>query len=117
MSKNEKSTKNWAKLWDEYTTALEKWRTSFQSLQKASNDVQTTYNEVMEKGLHESSQSNMNQFLDSWKNAMNQSGLNAFKQFGENWQKSMDQSGMGQLKTYGEMMAKFAETWEKMWRK
>jgi phage shock protein A len=117
MSKNEKSTKNWDKLWNEYTTALEKWRVSFQSLQKTSSEVQTKYNEVMEKALHESSQSTMNQFLDSWKNAMNKSGLNALKQFGENWQKSMDQSGMGQLKTYGEMMTKFAETWEKMWRK
>jgi hypothetical protein len=117
MSKNEKPTKNWAKLWNEYTMALEKWRISFQSLQKASNDVQTKYHEVMEKALHESSQSTMNQFLDSWKNAMNKSGLNALKQFGENWQKSMDQSGMDQLKTYGEMMTKFAETWEKMWRK
>ena len=117
MSKNEKSAKNWTKLWNEYTSALEKWRVSFQSLQKASSDVQTKYNEVMEKALNESSQSNMNQFLDSWKNAMNKSGLNALKQFGENWQKTMDQSGMGQLKTYGEMMTKFAETWEKMWRK
>jgi hypothetical protein len=24
---------------------------------------------------------------------------------------------MDQLKTYGEMMTKFAETWDKMWRK
>ena len=117
MSKNEKSAKNWTKLWNEYTSSLEKWRVSFQSLQKASSDVQAKYNEVMEKALNESSQSTMNQFLDSWKNAMNKSGLNALKQFGENWQKTMDQSGMGQLKTYGEMMTKFAETWEKMWRK
>jgi len=116
MSKNEKSAKDWTKLWNEYTSALEKWRVSFQSLQKASNDVQAKYNEVMEKALHESNQSTINQFLDSWKNAMNKSGLNALKQFGENWQRTMDQSGMGQLKTYGEMMTKFAETWEKMWR-
>ncbi len=117
MSKNEKSAKDWSKLWNEYTAALEKWRLSFQSLQKAANEVQTKYNEVMEKAVNESSKNTMNQFFDSWKKAMNQSGLNAFKQFGENWQKTMDQSGMGQLKTYGEMMAKFAETWEKMWRK
>ena len=117
MSKNEKSVKNWSKLWDEYTAAMEKWRTSFQSLQKASSDVQTKHNEVMQKAINESSQTNMNQFLDSWKKAMNESGLNALKQFGENWQKAMDQSGMDQLKTYGEMMTKFAETWEKMWRK
>jgi len=117
MSKNDKSVKDWSKLWNEYTAALEKWRTSFQSLQKASNEVQTKYSEAMQKAINESSQSTMNQFLDSWKKAMNESGLNALKQFGENWQNAMDQSGMGQLKTYGEMMTKFAETWEKMWRK
>jgi hypothetical protein len=117
MSKNEKSVKDWNKLWNEYTTALDKWRLSFQSLQKASSEVQTKYNKVMEKAITESSQTTMNQFLDSWKKAMDKAGLNALKQFGENWQKAMDQSGMGQLKTYGEMMTKFAETWEKMWRK
>ena len=117
MSKNEKSVKNWSKLWNEYSAALEKCRVSFQSLQKASSEVQTKYNEAMEKAINESSQSTMNQFFDSWKKAMNQSGMNAFKQFGENWQKTMDQPGMTQLKTYGEMMTKFGETWEKMWRK
>jgi hypothetical protein len=117
MSKNVKSGKNWTKLWNEYTAALEKWRVSFQSLQKAGNEVQAKYNEAMEKAIHESSQTSMNQFLDNWKNAMNKSGLNAFKQFGENWQKSLNQPGMDHLQTYGEMMTKFAETWEKMWRK
>lgn len=117
MSKSKKSAKDWTKLWNEYTSALEKWRLSLQSLQKAGSEVQTKYNEVMEKAINESSQNTMNQFLDSWKKAMNQTGLNAFKQFGENWQKTMDKSGMGQLQTYGEMMTKFAETWEKMWRK
>ena len=117
MSKNEKSVKDWNKLWNEYTGALEKWRVTFQSLQKAGSEVQTKYNEVMEKAINESSQTSLNQFLDSWKKGMDKAGLIALKQFGENWQKAMDQSGMGQLKTYGEMMTKFAETWEKMWRK
>ncbi len=117
MAKNERSANNWTKLWNEYSSALEKWRQSFQSFQKANAEIQTKYGEVMQKAFNESSQTNMNQFLDSWKKAMDQAGLNAFKEFGENWQNVMDQSGMSQLKAYGEMMAKFAETWEKMWRK
>ena len=117
MSKNAKTGKDWTKLWNEYTEALEKWRVSFQSVQKAGNEVQTKYQEVMEKALRESSENSMSQFLDNWKNAMNKSGLNAFKEFGENWQKSLNQPGMDHLKTYGDMMTAFAETWEKMWRK
>ncbi len=116
MSKKGKS-KDWDKLWNEYSTLLKKWRQTFGSLQKVSKEIQVKYYEVMQKAINESSQNTMKEFTENWQKAMNQDGLNAFKQFGENWQKTMNQSGMGQLDTYGEMMSKFAETWQKMWRK
>ncbi len=116
MSKNIES-KEWDKLWLEFNKSLKSWMASFESLQKANNDVQAKYNEVMTKAMKESSDKTLAQFTENWQKAMSQSGINTFKQFGENWQKAMNQSGMDQLKTYGDMMNKFAETWQKMWGK
>jgi uncharacterized protein (DUF4415 family) len=112
-----KDTKDCDALWSEYTKSLKTWMQSFESLQKAGRDVQTKYNEVMKKAVSESSQKTMEEFTENWQRAMSQAASNAFKEFGDNWQKTMNQSGIEQLKTYGEMMNKFAETWQKMWRK
>jgi hypothetical protein len=112
-----KEPKDWDALWNEYTKSLKTWMQAFESLRKAGIDVQTKYNEVMKKALSESSKKTMNEFTENWQKAMGQAASNALKEFGNNWQKSMNQSGMEQLKTYGEMMNKFAETWQKMWRK
>jgi hypothetical protein len=114
MSKN---AKDWDMLWAEYTKSLKAWMQEFESLRKAGNDVQTKYNEVMKKAMSESSQKTMKDFTENWQKTMSQAESNALKEFGDNWQKTMNQSGMEQLKTYGEMMDKFAETWQKMWRK
>jgi hypothetical protein len=114
MSK-ETSTKDWDKLWIEYNKSLKTWMSTFESLQKATKDVQSKYNDVMAKAVKESSDNTMKQFTDNWQKSMNDAGINALKQFGDNWQKVVNQSGMEQLKTYGEMMNKFAQTWQKMW--
>jgi hypothetical protein len=112
-----KDTKDWDVLWNEYTRSLKSWMQAFESLQKAGSDVQAKYNEVMKKAIKESSKKTMSDFTENWQKAMGHTASNAFKEFGDNWQKNMNQSGMEQLKTYGEMMNKFAETWQKMWRK
>ena len=106
---------DWDKLWTEYNKSLKTWLQTFESLQKASSEVQEKYNEAMAKALGGSSQNTVNQFMENWQNAMSQGGLNALKQFGENWQTMISQSGFDQLRTYGEMMNKFAETWGKMY--
>lgn len=116
MSKEEQP-KDWDKLWIEYNKSLKTWMQTFESLQKASNDVQSRYNDVMAKALKESSEKTLDQFTENWQKSMSEAGMNAFKQFGENWQKVLNQSGMDQLKTYGDVMNKFAETWQKTWRK
>ena len=113
----ESAPKDWDKIWVEYNKSLKGWMQAFEALQKASNDIQSKYNEVMTKALKESSEKTMNQFTENWQKGMSKAGLDTFKQFGDNWQNVMNQSGMEQLKSYGEMMNKFAETWQKMWRK
>ena len=97
MSK-EHAPKDWDKMWIEYNKSLKAWMHAFESLQKATTDVQSKYNDVMAKALKESSDKTMSQFT-------------------ENWQKSFSQSGMDQMKAYGDVMNKFAETWQKMWNK
>jgi predicted patatin/cPLA2 family phospholipase len=109
--------KDWDKLWLEYNKSLKAWMSAFESLQNATKDVQTKYNDVMAKALKESSDKTMNQFTENWQKSMNKAGIDTFKQFGDNWQKVFNQSGMDQVKTYGDMMNKFAETWQKMWSK
>ena len=112
-----KDTKDWDVLWNEYTKSLKSWMQAFESLQKAANNVQTKYNKVMKKAVGESSKKTMKDFTENWQKAMSTVASNAFEEFGENWQKTMNQSGIDQLKTYGEIMNKFADTWQKMWRK
>ena len=116
MSK-ENLPSDWNKLWIEYNKSLKTWMGAFESLQRAANDVQSRYNEVMVKALKESSDKILNQFIENWKKSMIEAGITAFKQFGDDWQRILNQSGMKQVKTYGEAMNKFAETWQKMWNK
>ncbi|MEO9307981.1 conserved hypothetical protein [Nitrosotalea sinensis] len=116
MSK-ENASKDWDKLWIEYNKSLKTWMHSFESLQKATKDVQSKYNDVVAKAVKESSDKTLHQFSENWQKAMSDSGISTFKQFGDNWQKIINQSGMDQVKAYGDMMNKFAETWQKMWNK
>ena len=132
---SESGTSNeWDKLWQEYTKSLENWRSLFESVQKATSDMQQKFNQVMEKAGKESSADTMKQFGENWQKAMSQAGLDTFKTFGESWQKAMNEpsfnafqqvsdnwqktfneTAMEQMKSYGEMMKKFTETWNTMW--
>lgn len=117
MSKEHAAPRDWDKMWIEYNKSLKAWMHAFESLQKATTDVQSKYNDVMAKALKESSDKTMSQFTENWQKSMSQAGIETFKQFGNNWQKSFSQSGMDQMKSYGDVMNKFAETWQKMWNK
>lgn len=126
---------DWDTLWNEYTKSLEKWKEVFESFQKMTQEMQTKYNQVIEKASTESSKTTMEEFGQNWQKAMNDAGAKSLTQFNENWQKAMsdygaqafknfgqsweqsvNESGMDTIKAYGEMMNKFAETWKKMWR-
>ena len=109
--------KDWDKLWIEYNKSLKTWMGAFESLQRATKDVQSKYSDVMTKALKDIGDKTMNQFTENWQKSMSDAGISAFKQFGDDWQKVLTQSGMYQVKTYGEAMNKFAETWQKMWKK
>jgi uncharacterized circularly permuted ATP-grasp superfamily protein len=74
--------KDWDKMWTEFNKSLKSWMDSFESLQKANNEVQSKYNDVMAKAMKESSDKTLNQFTENWQKAMNQAGINAFKQYG-----------------------------------
>ena len=97
MSEESKNNE-WDSLWGEYSKSLENWKSIFEQIQNASNDMQTKFNHVWEKASVESSPETM-------------------KLFGENWQKSLSSSGLDQMNTYGEMMKQFAQTWSSMWPK
>jgi hypothetical protein len=90
---------------------------AFESLQRATNDVQSKYNDAMAKALKDTNDKTMSQFTENWQKSMSDAGINAFKQFGDDWQRILNQSSMYQVKTYGEAINKFAETWQKMWNK
>ena len=135
MSKEQKPSE-WDSLWQEYTKSLENWKTLFEQIQNANNDMQAKFNEVWEKATKESSLETMKsfgenwqnalsdagmksfkEFSDAWQKALNETGADTFKKFTENWQKNLMGSGMEQMEAYGDMMKKFAETWTSMWPK
>ena len=116
MSKNSK-TNEWDSLWGEYSKSLENWKSIFEQFQKASNDMQTKFNQVWEKASAESSPETIKDFTESWQKSMTDTNASVFKQFTENWQTTLSSSGLEQMNAYGEMMKKFSETWKSMWPK
>ncbi|PIN82228.1 MAG: hypothetical protein COV65_07550 [Nitrosopumilales archaeon CG11_big_fil_rev_8_21_14_0_20_33_24] len=135
MTSEEKSNQ-WDSLWQEYSKSLENWKTVFEQIQNATNDMQAKFNEVWEKATKESSIDTMKAFGENWQKSLSDAGIKSFKEFGEAWQKSLNEanasafkqvaenwqhtlnsSGMENMKAYGEMMKKFAETWTTMWPK
>ncbi len=135
MSTDSKNNE-WDSLWGEYSKSLENWKSIFEQIQNASNDMQTKFNQVWEKASAESSPETIKDFTENWQKSMTNAGMKSFKDFTENWQKSMtdanasvfkdftenwqkalSSSGLEQMNAYGEMMKKFAETWNSMWPK
>jgi uncharacterized protein with von Willebrand factor type A (vWA) domain len=116
MSEQDK-TNEWDSLWQEYTKSLENWKSLFEQIQNASNDMQTKFNQVWEKASTESSPETIKDFTENWQKSMTDVNTSAFKQFADNWQKALSSSGLEQMNAYGEMMKKFAETWNIMWPK
>ena len=133
MSTDSKNNE-WDSLWGEYSKSLENWKSIFEQIQNASNDMQTKFNQVWEKASAESSPETIKQFGENWQKSMTDAGMksfsdftenwqksmtdtntSAFKQFADNWQKALSSSGLEQMNAYGEMMKKFAETWTLMW--
>jgi len=135
MSANSKNNE-WDSLWGDYSKSLENWKSLFEQIQNASNDMQTKFNQVWEKASAESSPETIKDFTENWQKSMTDAGMKSFRDFTENWQKSMtdantssfeqftenwqkalSSSGLEQMNAYGEMMKKFAETWSSMWPK
>jgi len=135
MSTDSKNNE-WDSLWGEYSKSLENWKSIFEQIQNASNDMQIKFNQVWEKANVESSPETIQDFTENWQKSMADAGMKPFKDFTENWQKSMadagmkpfkdftenwqkalSSSGLEQMNAYGEMMKKFAETWNTMWPK
>ena len=116
MSKDSK-TNEWDSLWGEYSKSLENWKSIFEQFQKASNDMQTKFNQVWEKASAESSPETIKDFTENWQKSMTDTNASVFKQFTENWQQTLSSPGLEQMNAYGEMMKKFAETWKSMWPK
>ena len=116
MSTDSKNNE-WDSLWGEYSKSLENWKSIFEQIQNASNDLQIKFNQVWEKASAESSPETIKDFTENWQKSMTDSNASVFKDFTENWQKALSSSGLEQMNAYGEMMKKFAETWNSMWPK
>ena len=54
MSEQEKNNE-WDSLWQQYTQSLEGWKSLFEQIQNASNDMQAKFNQVWDKATVESS--------------------------------------------------------------
>ena len=105
MSKQEKNNE-WDSLWQEYTKSLESWKSLFEQIQNASNDMQTKFNDVWEKATAESSAETIKLFGENWQKSMNEVGMNSFKVFSEYWQKAL-------IDTNASVFTQFAEYWQK----
>ena len=116
MSANSKNNE-WDSLWGDYSKSLENWKSLFEQIQNASNDMQTKFNQIWEKASAESSPETIKDFTENWQKSMTDANASSFEQFTENWQKALSSSGLEQMNAYGEMMKKFAETWSSMWPK
>ena len=62
MSDQEKNNE-WDSLWQEYTKSLENWKSLFEQIQTASNEMQSKFNDVWEKASIESINSAINQMI------------------------------------------------------
>ena len=82
----------WDSLWAEYTKSLETWKSLFEQIQKASNEMQLKFNDVWDKATVESSSDTIKLFGENWQKALNDSNTASFKQFTENWQKALSSS-------------------------
>ena len=63
---------DWQSLWDEYTRSFENWKRMVESVQRASSDMQRSFNQVMEKAASESSADTMKKFGETWQRAMSE---------------------------------------------
>ena len=61
MSTDSKNNE-WDSLWGEYSKSLENWKSLFEQIQNASNDMQTKFNQVWEKASAESSPETIKDF-------------------------------------------------------
>ena len=61
MSKEDQSGE-WDSLWQGYTKSLENWKTLFEQVQKANEDMQEKFNDVWDKATKESSLETMKLF-------------------------------------------------------
>ena len=76
----EQKSDAWKKLWQEYSNSLKKWNDTFELFQKASNEIQRTFNEIILMFLSESSKGMMKFFGGDWQKAINE--------VGETWKKT-----------------------------
>ncbi len=83
MSEQEKNNE-WDSLWQEYTKSLEGWKSLFEQIQNASNDMQAKFNQVWEKATAESSAETMKLFGENWQKAMTDAGMKSFQRI---WRK------------------------------
>ena len=79
MTSEEKSN-HWDSLWQEYSKSLENWKTVFEQIQNATNDMQAKFNEVWEKATKESSVDTMKAFGENWQKSLNEAGIKSFKE-------------------------------------
>ena len=59
------------------------WKSIFEQIQNASNEMQTKFNQVWEKASDESSPETMKLFGENWQKSMTDAGMKSFKDFGE----------------------------------
>jgi hypothetical protein len=95
----------WERLWKEFNTSLKTWNESFEYLQKATNDVQSRYNEAITKTWKDSNDKTVSQFIETWQKYMGDTGMKTFEQF-SNTSKSSDIAQKTMIKMPGNAINK-----------
>ena len=106
MTNSKKDTEN---LWSLYVNALETWKKTHESWQKAGQYALQQYSKAMNLALKESDLEQIKKYNDAWANTWNDVGQNPFKWYLKAWENMWKESGFVSSRTY-------VERWMNLWK-
>lgn len=115
--------------WNEYNSAINKWKESLALWQKATSHALMKYHDVCQEALGTDTEL-LKKVSSSWEqtwqeigpeyvkqqqkmfdNIFKETNLNSIKKFNEEWEKFLKSSGEDSIKSYQEAIKRFNEAW------
>jgi|AP95_1055475.scaffolds.fasta_scaffold08003_8 hypothetical protein len=120
--------------WKEYSSALVRWKLSFDLWRQAGNEAFVKYNHALKssgtntlmpqmlakewkKQWMTAGNFEIKKFGHEWQNMLKESGLISVFEYDNNWEKFWNTPWVDSSKNYLEVMRQFTETWQNMWKK